>query len=383
MRSLMLPVSSSGHDERRMESLLDAIFASSHSGDYSDPFDHIFEEMMNWSLLAFDGASSSPPPSDLAAASSAEGGGVDPNKADDVVAAVPIAPEIAAEKALDVAVATLARHSFHRTDSEDGAADPGVAPTFSNVDELHDRLFRLGSGLLSEAHGTKRRLLEVGGGDMADVEATEVVDPHAHVRERLARRLTEYRTDLFYHSDGTVTVYTRSYDPYVHPSSREPHRSPLGTGSDRVDECLMSRMSNGDLDGGCAEAVIEFTKATTDRTRQVSPRRVVVKVTNKDAGERNLGLNQSTATLLIRGACEIILSNLMVFSIAVIIVALIVDRIYACYNEDDDEEGGEFDYEILPEGDRDDDVGVGREGRGGGEEARLPRVYVGVPIHVV
>ena len=143
--------------------------------------------------------------------------------------------------------------------------------TFSDVDELHDRLFRLGSGLLTEASEDKRRLLEVGGDDEA---ADNVVDPHAHVRVCLVHRLTEYRTDLFYHPDGAVMVYTRSYPP----SSRAPVPPPLGTGSDHVNKCLMSRMSNGDLDGGCLEAVREFSRAMTDRTLQVSPRRAVIVV---------------------------------------------------------------------------------------------------------
>ena len=100
--------------------------------------------------------------------SSEGGGGATPSKADDVVAAapVPITPEIAAGNTLDVAVATLAKRSIHRSNSADGSVADAVIlpPTFPDVNKLHDRLFRLNSGLLTEARGDKRLLLEVGGG---------------------------------------------------------------------------------------------------------------------------------------------------------------------------------------------------------------------------
>ena len=91
---------------------------------------------------------------------------------------------------------------------------------FPDIDKLHDRLIRLSSGLLTEARGDKRRLLE----EWRDDEAADnVVDPHAHIRVRLARRLTEYRTNLFYHPDGAAMVYTRSYPPIQpHTSSSTP-----------------------------------------------------------------------------------------------------------------------------------------------------------------
>jgi hypothetical protein len=48
-------------------------------------------------------------------------------------------------------------------------------------------------------------------------------------------------------------------------------------------------MSNGDLDGGCLEAVREFSRATTDRTLQVSPRHVVVVVGGADSDAKDAG----------------------------------------------------------------------------------------------
>ena len=84
VRSLMLSGSSpTGHEERRMESLLDAIFAPSQSaGKYVDPLNRIFEEMMSFSLLAFNEASFSSSSSSLAStvAWSSEGGGGNPEQ---------------------------------------------------------------------------------------------------------------------------------------------------------------------------------------------------------------------------------------------------------------------------------------------------------------
>jgi hypothetical protein len=388
---MLFPATSLGRDdERRMGSLLDAIFASppslpspsSHriedSGE-ADPFERIFEEMMNWSLRAFDEASSSYAAKAAVAPPSAGGGKADPEDergetnvgektggdgaADAVAVPVPISPEIAAENALDVAVAELARRSIHRAGSGGGAvaAEAAAAPALPDVDELHDRLFRLGSGLLSESSG-KRRLLEKGPG--ADDAA--VVDPRAEVRERLARRLTEYRADLYYHPDGTVTLYTRSYDP--RPRTRAAARPPLGFGDDRVDDCMLSRRANGDLGGGCLEAVDAFVGAVADRTLAVPPRRPAPPADVADPSNAHAVL-------------EFVFYNLASFTVAILIIALIMDWVFNPEDEDNEgEEGGEFDYEMLPEVDRD---LVDQDGREGGEEAPAPQVYVGVPLQVV
>ena len=153
LSSLILPPMSLGggrdEDWKRMGSLLDAIFApppssSYHAGDSgdADPFERMFEEMMNWSLSAFDQASSSSSSSALTAAAAEEerkAASTDTRAEEDasssssaLTAAADddwdsIAPEVAAENALDVAVAELARRSIHRAGSEDGAAVPAVA----------------------------------------------------------------------------------------------------------------------------------------------------------------------------------------------------------------------------------------------------------------
>ena len=48
-------------------------------------------------------------------------------------------------------------------------------------------------------------------------------------------------------------------------------------------------VSTSDLDGGCLEAVREFSRATTDRTLQVSPRHVVVVVGGADSDAKDAG----------------------------------------------------------------------------------------------
>ena len=399
LSSLFLPPTSpGGRDEewKRMGSLLDAIFAPPpssyhHAGDSgdADSFERMFEEMMNWSLSAFDRASSSSSAATATAAvepPSAEEGRAAPKdtgEEEDVRKmegdgtddfAIPIAPEVAAENALDVAVAELARRSIHRAGSEDGAAVPAVAAprALPDVGELHDRLFRLGSGLLSEAHG-RRRLLEAAGG-----EADAAVDPRARTKERLARRLTEYRTDLFYHPDGTVTVYTRSHDPRPAADARPP----LGFGDDRVDECMASLHANGDLSSGCRYAVDAFLRATTDRTLVAGG--VVARSRSIAFAPPPADADADNSFLL-----EVVFYNLVSFSAAFLVIALIIDWVRNSYDEDEDEEeeGGDadedeggFDYEMLQEGDRD---LVDRDGREGGEEALTPRVYVGVPVQVV
>ena len=377
-----------GGDEewKRMGSLLDAIFAqppsSYHAGESgdADPFERMFEEMMNWSLSAFDHASS--PSSALTAAAvveppSAEEGQAAPKDTWGEVGFQQ--PEVAAENALDVAVAELARRSIHRAGSEDGAAVAAAAapPALPDVGELHDRLFRLGSGLLSEAHG-KRRLLEAAGG-----EADVAVDPRARTKERLARRLTEYRTDLFYHPDGTVTVYTRSRDPRPPPRPAADARPPLGFGDDRVDECMTSRHANGDLRGGCHAAVDAFSRATTDRTLVVGG--VVARSRSFTHPPAVADANNSSSAQVI--LLEVVFYNLVSFSAAFLVIALIIDWVRNSYDDEEEEEEGDadedeggFDYEMLQEGDRD---LVDRDEHEGGEEDPTPRVYVGVPVQVV
>jgi len=174
-------------------------------------------------------------------------------------------PEEAAENALDVMVASLARSGALAAKEKENEGE--VAAEW-----LPEVLSRLGN--VVEAH-SRRRLSEAGPGARPD--------PHARVGERLVRRLTEYSSEMFLSPDGTVTLYTTSHTPLSSfqssssfssfpssPFGMPPSSSFLGTGSRRADECLRSGFDNGDLEEGCNRAVAEFLLAA-----EPSPGRLV------------------------------------------------------------------------------------------------------------
>ena len=372
----------------QMASLFDAIFSTSapslggndHSISHElDPFQRIFDEMIGYSLRAFDEASSSStaqhvfmsepmykePKADKSNPniSTVDAEDVSIEAKDDEQNSA--APAAQAEHALDVAVAELARRTVNGGVSVEGG-DIKAPPALPNVNELHDRLFRFGSGLISDTIG-KRRLTE---GE---------ADPRTQVKQRLARRLTEYRTDLFYHPDGSVTVYTRS----LSPNSSTITTPPLGTGSNRVDECLNSRYANGDLGGGCHDAVDAFTKAIAPQmTAQSYTRAHGTAAANanipQQQQQRTLDVDRSSQPF-VYGACGIVFMNLVVYSIVFMILAVIVDRQFASEDEDeqvDDEGSAEFDYKMPPDSDGRVEILSHKEG------ATVSQVYVGVPIKI-
>ena len=377
-----LATTASIKQQTEQTSLFDAIFSPSSASSLGggDPFLRIFDEMIGYSLRAFDesaAASSTAqhvfmsepmykePPDKLVNVAMSTVDKSNPNistvDAEDESAKVNAAPAAQAEHALDFAVAELARRTVNGGVLVEGG-DIIAPPALPNVDELHDRLFRFGSGLISETIG-KRRLTE---GD---------ADPRARVKERLARRLTEYRTDLFYHPDGSVTVYTRS----LSPNSSTTTAPPLGTGSNRVDECLNSRYANGDLGGGCHDAVDAFTKAIAPQMTAQSYTRAhgtAAANANIPQQQRTLDVDRSSEPF-VYGACGIVFMNLVVYSIVFMILAVIVDRQFASEDDDEqDDDATEFEYKILPESDGKVEIPPNKEG------ATVPRVYVGVPIKI-
>jgi hypothetical protein len=363
-------------------------------GDHSishelDPFQRIFDEMIGYSLRAFDEASSSSTAQHVfmsepmykepqvdkmvnVAMSTVDKSNPNISKVDAEDESIEVkddlqnnaAPAAQAEHTLDVAVAELARRTVNGGVSVEGGDIKASPPALPNVNELHDRLFRFGSGLISDTIG-KRRLTE---GE---------ADPRTQVKERLARRLTEYRTDLFYHPDGSVTVYTRS----LSPNSSTITTPPLGTGSNRVDECLNSRYANGDLGGGCHDAVDAFTKAIAPQMTAQSYTRAhgtAAANANIPQQQRTLDVDRSSQPF-VYGACGIVFMNLVVYSIVFMILAVIVDRQFASEDEDeqvDDEGSAEFDYKMLPNSDGRVEILSHKEG------ATVSQVYVGVPIKI-
>lgn len=396
-----------------------------NNNEGEDPFDKLLTDMLGFSLRAFDQVMlmdasnlvSNPinPPSTL------EEGGTPAEEAEEVDSwseaqdppppskessedAADITPEQAAENALDVMVASLARaaaapasattrrsedvavEEAEELDEEEegeeevveelegeeeigeeeegqeevGEEDVGL-PSIGNLPQL---LFQLGQNLLSETHSERRRLSEQGA----------EVDPRLRVEERLARRLTEYRTDLFYSPEGnTVTLYTTSSGPNFFPaqhslmsaspffggvSSSPP---PLGMGSSRVDECLRSRFNSGELKGtGCHRAVGEFLLAVDHGSPQ-SPH-------HAEFSDPEIKDDRILAEARAREQHEFDNTASAFLGLALIVaVALLVDHFVVAQEEEEgeDDDVDEFDYTTLPEDDE------------------APRVFVGLPVQVV
>lgn len=411
--------------EKEMDSFFETLFAPprQHSpsaenlrlrnnNEWEDPFDKVLSDMLGFSLRTFDQMTlmdasnpvSNPinPPSPLEdegppaeGLPTEEAEAVDSWSEDQVppapfressedAADITPTPEQAAENALDVMVASIARAaavpaSPTTRHSEDVAVEEGKEldkeeegeeavgeedvglPSIGNLSQL---LFQLGQNLLSETHSERRRLSEQGA----------EIDPRLRVEERLARRLTEYRTDLFYSPEGnTVTLYTTSSGPNFFPaqhsfmsaspffggeSSSPP---PLGMGSSHVDECLRSRFSSGELEGtGCHRAVGEFLLAVDHGSPQ-SPH-------HAEFADPEIYADQILSEAHARDPHEVNNPASAFLGLALIIaVALLVDHFVVAQEEeeDDDDDVDEFDYTTLP------------------EEDEAPRVFVGLPVQVV
>ena len=237
------------------------------------------------------------------------------------------------------------------------------------------------------------------GGDKTDVVARGL-------NYKLDSMSDEYLTmySLFYHPDESVMVYTR----------------PLGFSDDHVDECMMIRHASKEFGRGCTlcggecydtmnastltlssggsritllglglgsgcrscyDTMNAFLTATTDRTLDecVTTDRTLV-VGGVVARSRSFApppaaadANNSSSVQVI--LLEVVFYNLVSFSVAFLVIALIVDWVHNSEDdEEEEEEGGDvdeggFDYEILQEGDRD--------------LVDRIRVYMGVPLQVV
>lgn len=162
-------------------------------------------------------------------------------------------PVVVAEEALDVLISSLFRRAAGEavTSSEGDAIIIEGAET--EVGKVSDRLANHGRRLLEE--GASRRRLSAEDGTQ---------DARAGMRERLARRLTEYRTDVFYRADGSVDVYTTSL-PDRQPANAAPDF--LGLGSRCLDRCVMNQYHLGAtslLSPSCHSAVGQIRLAATD-----------------------------------------------------------------------------------------------------------------------
>mmetsp|Transcript_20906 Transcript_20906/g.35951 ORF Transcript_20906/g.35951 Transcript_20906/m.35951 type:complete len:496 (-) Transcript_20906:84-1571(-) len=162
-------------------------------------------------------------------------------------------PEQVAEGALDAMVAALVRSVsvFRANDAKAESTD--VEEKGEKESYLQRRLSEFGNEVLTETAAARRRLTE-----------SDAIDPRLQVKERLARRLTEYSTDVFYSPDGTkMTLYRGSVGHSTSSGRGQLVRSSLpqaslGVASNHVDECLRSKYDNGELERRCHRAIGEF-----------------------------------------------------------------------------------------------------------------------------
>lgn len=330
-----------------------------------DPLDDMFNQMIGESLRLFDAAMA-----DLS-----ENAVVTSNVDDAEQSA-----EATAENALDLMVSSLYQRAgksssdtpFNKEDEE--ALD---------VNNLSERLFQLGDELLTETH--RRRLSE---GE---------VDPHFNVKERLARRLTEYRTDVFYYPDGSITLYTSS-QPSVDDTPV------LGMGSEDLDDCIYSRYNSQDLSGDCHDAVELFLTATTNhepfphdalRAMEQKMEHVQSRLSRENVDDSTILVGDCAVSLMIMlsvysfvsavmlyaGSIDAfiwfnmsIVIGLSVFSFGFIAFAVLVPGIlvlegcrHGCHSDGACNDGNAK----LPEDDEDDP-----------KQAEI-RVFIGVPVQVV
>jgi len=361
-----------------------------------DPWDQVFDDMMMQSLAIFDAMLAADGLSSSFSMDREDNSETDEQKNEEVntVRSKRQEAEQAAEQALDVMVTSLFSNLKNEVPSNDKVEDKGQ--------EITHRLSEMGNDLLMKTH---RRL--------AELSPSDAVDPHSAVQERLARRLTEYSVDLFFHPDGTVTLYTASMPPP--PENDVPV---LGMGSMDLDQCVYSRYQNGDLDLKCHEAVDLFMMALSTPGMQYGH------LTTKSSDVRSLEQKSQTiesytpfigdyqaslmillmvyALVAVVGLCTglidvwtfvmgIVLSvSVGIWGFASLIVSLpiclVADRflLSGCEDNGKDEEedsDGMDDYDYVKLADSDDD-----KGKNGGDDTvkrAETRVFVGVPVCVV
>ena len=244
-------------------------------------------------------------------------------------------------------------------------------------------------------------------------------DPHLEMKDRLARRLTEYvsQTELFQLPGGGVMRVT---------SVRQVNETPkLGFGNVDVDECIYSSYKNGDLSSGCTMAVSSFMDFVNARrsglermvqqapTQSSLPAPVVPptqdvsllqtlsqahqRLKNEDDSNMKYMVYASilSSMLVVVSMCILAVKSIRLFvasvamiaaaiflgpvyMLAVLAIVFIVDQFFFIDDDDDDEEEDiaavDFDYAKM----EDDYDPVEANG-----QMDKPRVFIGVPVQVV
>ena len=374
-RSLAVPslTSSPSLLERDMDALFANLFAAPERKYEEDPFDTLFNTMLGTALRAYDCKEQDLPIATLGVEDGEQvlGGekekeatgetprfvevgeeqvGEEDEKQEDGDAEDSYAsssadyleaaatPEEAAENALDVMVASLARSGALAVKGE---AQKEVGEEAADATSASEWLPEVFSRLESFARTHARRRLSEEG-------------PAARrgVRERLARRLSEYSSNMFLSPDGTVTVYTThhvtplssfhssaSFSSFPSSPPFETRASSpafLGTGSRRMDACLRARFDAGELAGGCGRAVGELLLARADRSPPGVP---AVRIRVRDV------------EMAPHTSCTFVVHALALFFLVMGCVVLGG----ACFRQEEDDEEEEdaevegFDFVALPE----------------------------------
>eukprot|EP00986_Skeletonema_menzelii_P018848 scaffold26734_cov143-Skeletonema_menzelii.AAC.3 len=201
-------------------------------------------------------------------------------------------------------------------------------------------------------------------------------DPHLEMKNRLARRLTEYvsQTELFQLPGGGIMRVT---------SLSQVHETPkLGLGNVDLDECIYSSYKNGDLSSGCTVAVSSYMdfvnahRSGLEKMVQQTPIQSSLQPHPKDVTllQTFQALNEDDSTLRIAMIVAAIFLG-PVYMLAVLAVVFVIDQFY--FSDDDDEEEEEdipavdFDYTKM----EDDNDAVEANG-----QMEKPRVFIGVPV---
>eukprot|EP00985_Skeletonema_marinoi_P021195 scaffold12909_cov133-Skeletonema_marinoi.AAC.7 len=203
-------------------------------------------------------------------------------------------------------------------------------------------------------------------------------DLHLEMKDRLARRLTEYvsRTEVFQLPGGGVMR--------VVSLSQVDETPRLGLGDVEVDGCIYSSYKNGDLSSGCAGAVssymnfINARRSGLEHKVQQTPIQNSLPAPAAKADDETLQtlsgihqqyINKDDSTLRIAMIATAIFLG-PVYMLAVLAVMIILDQFYP--SDDDEEEEGtsavDFDYVKMEE---DNDAA---------DQMDKPRVFIGVPV---
>lgn len=257
------------------------------------------------------------------------------------------------------------------------------------------------------------------------------IDPHLEMKDRLARRLTEYvsKTEVFQLPGGGVLRVVS-----INPVEETPR---LGFMLKEIDECIYSRYKNGDLSSGCSMAVsslMDFVDARRSGLQQnlfATPLQNSIPATatkESHAAPANEGSSLQTmlrthqqyingddntiryllygsilsSIIVVVSLCVLAAKNMWsfaagvalivaavffgpVYMLSVLAVMIIIDSFYPSDDDEEEEEKGEgeaddFNYVNMEEDKEGNDAANADVQMNKSEQQR---VFIGVPVQVV